>query len=120
MAGTVLFVDDEIEMCFMVSNLLKHHGYTVYTAENAEVALNLADAGKFSAMILDVNLAGEDGFKLMSFLHRNNPGVPIILYTGSYHDDAVVQKALKDGATLYLHKGGPMDELVEALRSVAP
>jgi two-component system NtrC family response regulator len=120
MPGTVLFVDDEIEMCFMVSNLLKQYGYNVYTAENADVALNLADAGKFSAMILDVNLAGEDGFKLMTFLHRNNPGVPIIIYTGSYHDDETIQKALKEGATKYLCKGGPTDELIETLRSVAP
>ena len=119
MPGTILFVDDEIEMCSMVSNLFEHRGHKVLTAENADVALALADGIPLKAMILDVNLAGEDGFKLMSFLHRNNPEVPIIIYTGMEHDEAEVQRALKDGARLYLRKGGPLDELVRAVESVS-
>jgi DNA-binding response OmpR family regulator len=118
MPGTILFVDDEIEMCSMVSNLFEHHGYKVLTAENATVALELADGVPLQAMILDVNLAGENGFKLMSFLHRNNPDLPIIIYTGMEHEEAVVKRALEDGARLYLRKGGPLDELIKAVESV--
>jgi two-component system nitrogen regulation response regulator GlnG len=115
MAGTILFVDDEIEMGFMVSNLFKHHGYKIFTAENIDVAFELTGDIPFDVIVLDVNIGGDDGLKLMSFLHRNHPDIPIILYTGENHDNEIVQKALKDGAFQYLRKGGPMDELVTAV-----
>jgi DNA-binding response OmpR family regulator len=118
MTGRILFVDDEIEMCFMISNLLRRHGWEVMTAENAEVALHMADGAPLSVIILDVNLSGENGLKLMTFLHKNHPDVPIILYTGMDHDDEVVKKALREGARQYLRKGAPVDELIQAVQSV--
>ncbi|MDB6064204.1 MAG: multi-sensor signal transduction histidine kinase [Pedosphaera sp.] len=119
MPGTILFVDDEIEMCFMVSNLFRHYGYNIITAETVDVALDSSDGIPLDVIVLDVNLAGEDGLKLMTFLHRNNPDVPIILYTGMQHDDDVVQKAIKDGAHTYLRKGGPLEELVRAVEQAS-
>lgn len=109
MAGKkLLFVDDEPEMCFMVSNIFKHHGYEVITAETIDVALDMADGLPLDVIVLDVNLGGEDGLEFMTFLHRNHPDVPIILYTGMQHDDDVIQKALRQGARQYLRKGGPI------------
>ncbi len=117
MPGTILFIDDEIEMGFMVSNLFKHHGYKIFTAETIDVALDFADTIPFDAIVLDVNLGPDNGLKLMTFLHRNHPDVPIIIYTGQQHDDEVVKKAMADGAHAYLRKGGPMDELVTAVEN---
>lgn len=115
----ILFVDDEPEMCFMVSNILRFHGCDVMTAENIDVALDLVEGIPLDAIILDVNLSGENGLEFMKILHRNNPDVPIILYTGMQHDDETIKKALEQGARLYLRKGGPMDELVQAVHSVS-
>jgi len=120
MAAKILFVDDEIEMGFMVSNLLKMHGYEVVTAESVEMALELSDGMPLSAIILDINLAGEDGFQLMTYLKRNHPEVPIIIYSGMEHDEAVIQKALSQGASQYIRKGGPLDDLVTAVRNTLP
>jgi len=101
----------------MVSNLFTHHGYKIFTAETVDVALEMSDNFPFDAIILDVNLGPDNGLKLMTFLHRNHPDIPIIIYTGQQHDDAVVQKAMADGAHAYLRKGGPMDELVTAVEN---
>jgi DNA-binding response OmpR family regulator len=115
----ILFVDDEPEMCFMVSNIFQQHGYDVMTAENIDVALDLVDGVPLDAIVLDVNLSGENGLEFMTFLHRNHPDVPIILYTGMQHDDEVIEKALSQGARKYLRKGGPLDELIQAVQSVS-
>jgi len=117
MPGTILFIDDEIEMGFMVSNLFKHHGYKIFIAETVDVALEMSDTIPFDAIILDVNLGPDNGLKLMTFLHRNHPDIPIIIYTGMQHDDEVVKKVLADGAHSYLRKGGPMDELIKAVEN---
>jgi DNA-binding response OmpR family regulator len=111
----ILIVDDELEMCFLISNLLKVHGHEVFTAETVEVALSVVEDVSPAVIILDANLAGEDGLKLLTFLKRNNPDTRIIIYTGSHHSEDVIQKALKDGADQYLRKGGPLDELVSAV-----
>ena len=101
----------------MVSNLLRHHGYDVVTAENVDVALHAADTYPLSLIILDANLGGEDGFKLMTFLKQNNPDTPIIVYTGTPHDDADIKKVLALGAHQYLRKGAPLDELITAVQT---
>ena len=119
MAGTILFVDDEIEMCYMMSNYFRYSGFDILTAENAEQTLNLAGGTTpLDVIILDVNLAGENGLKLMTFLKRNYPDVPIIIYTGMQHDDETVKKALAEGAHQYLRKGNPLDELLKAVQAV--
>ena len=117
MPGTILFIDDEIEMGFIISNVFKRHGYKIFTAETVDVALELTDTVPLDVIILDVNLGPDNGLKLMTFLHRNHPEIPIIIYTGQQHEDEVVKKVLADGAHAYLRKGGPMDELVQAVES---
>ena len=99
----------------MVSNIFRQRGFDVMTAENIDVALDLVDGVPLDAIVLDVNLSGENGLEFMTFLHRNHPDVPIILYTGMQHDDEVIKKALSQGANQYLRKGGPLDELIQAV-----
>jgi DNA-binding response OmpR family regulator len=117
MTGTILFVDDEAEMRFIASNYFRHHGYGVVTAENADEALRLADGIPINVTVLDVNLAGEDGVRLMAFLRRHHPRVPVILYTGMQHDEETVQKMLCNGANQYISKTAPMEELLKAVKS---
>lgn len=112
----ILFVDDEGEIRFAASRFFKQLGYKVSTAESAEEALRVADSVPLQAIVLDVNLAGEDGLKLMTFLKHNHPGVPIILYTGVVHDDETVKKLLSQGAHQYLIKGTSFDELLKVVQ----
>lgn len=112
----ILFVDDEGEIRLTASRFFRQHGYKVSTADNAEAALRAADGARLHAIILDVNLAGEDGLKLMPFLKRNHPNVPIILYTGVVHDDDTIKKFLKDGAFHYVPKGKSFDELLKVVQ----
>src|SRR5277367_3303535 len=97
-AKHILFVDDESEVRFTASRFFKQHGYKVSTAENAEEALKVAGGTPLQVIVLDVNLAGEDGLKLMTFLKHNHPDVPIILFTGMVHDDETIKKLLTQGA----------------------
>jgi len=57
MPGTILFVDDEDRNCFMVSNLFRHYGYNIITAETVDVALDSSEWNSLDVIVLDVNLA---------------------------------------------------------------
>ena len=52
---------------------------------------------------------------LMKFLRRNHPGVPLILFSETEHDEEAVKAMLLQGAHQYLRKGG-MKELIKAVR----
>jgi len=115
-AKQILFVDDEGEVRFTASRFFKQHGYKVSTAENADEALRVADGVPLQAIVLDVNLAGENGLELMTFLKHNHPGVPIILYTGMVHDDETIKKLLSQGAHRYMVKGASLEELLKVVQ----
>lgn len=111
----ILFVDDEGEVRLTASRFFRQHGFNVSTAQSAGEALQMAGGAHLHAIILDVNLAGEDGIKLMTFLRHNHPDVPIILFTGVVHDDETIKKLLTQGATHYMPKGRSFDELLKVV-----
>lgn len=114
---TVLFVDDEGDWRFIAGSVLQDAGFNVLTAKDAAEALRRMESVKLDAIVLDLNLAGENGLLLMEFLKQKHPGVPILLYTGMDHDAAKIQEMLKSGAKQYLRKGS-MAELCNALKSM--
>src|ERR1051326_4961755 len=86
-------------------------------ARDASEAMIQTEGVALDGIILDVNLAGENGLMLMKFLKRNHPDVPIILYTGLNHDEAAIQTMLKEGARQYLRKG-TMEELFNTVHGL--
>jgi DNA-binding response OmpR family regulator len=111
----VLFVDDEGDWREVVGNFLKEAGFEVVTAGDVAETFMRSQKTHLDAIVLDVNLAGENSALLMQLLKLSHPGVPIIVYTGLEEHDEPVQKMLKQGARQYLRKG-TLRELCEAVR----
>lgn len=111
----ILFVDDEEGWRTVVTATLSEIGHEVLTAADASEAMRLVDGVSLGLIILDLNIAGESGLTLMKYLRHNQPGVPILVYTGMEHDEGTVEAIRALGADQYLHKGS-MEELVAAVR----
>jgi DNA-binding response OmpR family regulator len=114
----ILLIDDEIDLLLVIGNFLRGHKLTVLTAQDSTHALKQLDENQVGLIVLDVNLAGEDGLQLMPFIKRNYPTLPIVLYTGLEHDDVQVKKMLANGATCYVNKGQPPAALLFAIREI--
>jgi DNA-binding response OmpR family regulator len=115
MRGTkILYVDDEADWRTTVATALEAAGFDICAVKDASEALAKAEDGDLRLVILDLNLAGENGMMLLKFLRHNNPEVPVLLYTGLEHDEAAVQSMLQQGADQYLRKGS-MQELIVAI-----
>ncbi|HWX20787.1 MAG TPA: response regulator [Candidatus Binatia bacterium] len=116
MEKKVLFIDDDKDWREVVAEGLNLAGYEVVTAADASLAMEAAGRAEPGLIILDLNLAGENGSILMQFLRANHPGVPILLFTGMQHDDAAVRALLEQGADQYLQKGS-IEELIVTVGS---
>lgn len=71
MKEKILIVDDEKEICDLLAIYLHNDGYVVETAYDGEEALEKIKADPPDAMILDIMLAGMDGFSLCKKIREN-------------------------------------------------
>lgn len=100
----VLLIDADQEWQRQAASWLQNGGYSVLNAGDASEALRKAD-DKLGLIVLELNLAGESGLILSTFLKRNYPQVPILLCTRMDHDDSTIREMLDMGADRYFHKG---------------
>ena len=110
----VLLIDSNQDWQNLVTSWLENAGYSVLRAHDASDALQ--KAGPYLGLIvLDLNLGGESGLILCTYLKRNYPEVPILLCTGMDHDDETIRAMLHMGADHYSHKG-TQEEFLVAIR----
>ena len=83
--NTILAVDDESHILHVVSLKLKNAGYTVLTANDAEEALDLANApgSAIDMVITDLQMPGMSGLDLARALHAQvgRKNLPVMLLT---------------------------------------
>jgi len=100
----------------MARTALEDAGHVVLSAKDATEAMMMADGEKLEVIILDLDLKGESGAELMRYFSRNQPNIPIILFTGLSHDDDTILTMLQQGAYRYVRKG-PLDVLCRAVEA---
>ncbi|MCK4940537.1 sigma-54-dependent Fis family transcriptional regulator [candidate division WOR-3 bacterium] len=111
----VLIVDDEENMCRILSQLLTRDGYMVYAAGNAHDALKLFRQHDMVLVITDLVMPGVNGLILLSKLKEIDPSIPVIMVTAYGTVDTAVE-AMKKGAYDYVLKPFDNDELLFAVR----
>src|ERR1051326_5802206 len=62
MNGTphLLIVDDDKELCALLSTFLARHGYRVSTAHDGKAMMQILEAARVNLVILDLMLPGDD------------------------------------------------------------
>ena len=114
----LLVVDDEPDICSLISDALVDEGHEVTCAADGSLALELACATPFDVVVADMRLPGLDGLALFRRLREESPATDMILITGNAAiADAVA--VLKEGAFDYLTKPIRIEELVIQLDRIA-
>ncbi len=68
-------------------------------------------------VLMDFDLPGKSGLAVLAELGRYHPETPVIMVSGA-SNPAVVQQALRQGASAFLTKSGDSEELLHAIREV--
>jgi len=88
----VLVVDDDLDACQNLSDILTDLGYAVQTAHNGPAALELVRRNSFDVALLDYKMPGMDGLTLYREIKRQSPATVAIMLTayvsGASSDDA--------------------------------
>ena len=108
----LLVVDDEAPIRDLLQSYFKKHGYNVTTAADGTSALNIADELPLQLIILDVVLPDADGLEILAQLKAAHPNLPIIIMTGIGFDEELLQEAKDKGASGYVSKTLPLEQLL--------
>lgn len=117
--GRVLVVDDEKSICAFMSALLQKSGHETRTAGSGAEALAIAGEGWPDLVLLDLVMAGIDGFETARRL-KNNPQtahIPIVMVT-VLGDRESRLRGLEIGAEDFLTKPIDPAELVIRVRNL--
>ena len=113
---SILLIDDDADLCQLLTDYLGKDGYRVTTAGNGGTGLELALSGAHSLILLDIMLPDLDGFAVVREL-RKSSSIPVIMLTAKGEDiDRIV--GLELGADDYLPKPFNPRELTARIKAV--
>ena len=112
MPKKILIIDDELEICKMVTEFLFDAGYSASYALNGPDGLAMIKKDPPSLVLLDIGMPGMDGIEVMRQIHETFPSLPVIILTG-HRDTGSVKKVIERGASEYLTKPINLETLLD-------
>ena len=114
---TVLVVDDEADVRFLLRTMLEEARYDVVVASGGQEALDIIDRNErdIHAVVLDLTMPQLGGAETLAGLKERRPDLPVIICSG-YGEQEVIERIGRDDATGFLKKPFRQGELLEAVR----
>lgn len=101
--GTLLWVDDEIELLKAYIIFLEKKGYEVITATNGRDAVEMCQERSFDLIFLDENMPGLSGLETLSQIKEANNNTPVVMVTKS-EEENIMDQAIGKKIADYLIK----------------
>ena len=116
MSASILIIDDDMELCALLSEFLELQGFQTYAVHDGAEAVRHCKTNCYDAIVLDVMLPGMQGLDVLRNL-REFSATPILMLTARGEDtDRIV--GLEMGADDYLPKPCNPRELAARLRAI--
>jgi two-component system response regulator CpxR len=114
--GNILVIDDDVELCKLVSRFLGAEGFKVQAVQTSDHGVERALSGNYDLVVLDVMLPGMDGFEVLRRI-RAKSTTPVLMLTARGDDlDRIL--GLEIGADDYLPKPFNTRELAARIRAI--
>ncbi|MCB0832002.1 MAG: response regulator transcription factor [Bacteroidetes bacterium] len=116
---TILCVDDEQDILDILSYNLRKEGYTVFTADDGEKALQMAEKVKPDLVVIDIMMPGKDGLEVCKSLRNSSFGkdTPIMFLTAKADEiDEII--GLEFGADDYVTKPFSPRKIVARIKAM--
>src|SRR4051794_37509665 len=112
----VLVVDDDAELCQLVTRYLRREGFEISWAASGATGVEKALAEDYSLIMLDVMMPDADGFEVLRRI-REKSRTPVLMLTARGDTQDRI-RGLELGADDYLPKPFDPAELVARIRAI--
>src|SRR3972149_292648 len=109
--GSLLLIDDELEIRESLEALLSTEGFAVESAADAASGLERLEKKPFDLVLLDVALPGRSGLDVLQEIRAANPALPVVMITAYGSVENAVQ-AMRAGASNYVTKPWDNEKLL--------
>jgi two-component system nitrogen regulation response regulator GlnG len=110
----ILIIDDDKQICVILSDLVKKEGFEALTAYEGEKALSIVRSEDPDLMLVDMMLPGMDGMEVMRQVKEIVPELPVVFIT-AHADARGAVNAIKAGAHDYLSKPFDNHEVIRVV-----
>ena len=117
MTRRIMIVDDDSALRMTLEEILIDEGQDVISAEDGYRAVELASEGQFALIFMDVQMPGMNGVDALIKIKEILPDCAVVMMTG-FSVDALVRRALSEGALTILTKPIAFEQMIEILDQV--
>lgn len=112
----LLIIDDDLDMCMLLSKFLSRKGYEVETAHSGSKGLLKFKEGNFDIVLCDYRLGDKEGKDVLVEIKNHAPHTIVLIITG-YSDIKTAVDVIKLGAYDYITKPMIPDEVLNVLNA---
>lgn len=110
MIRTVLIIDDEPNMRWVLGRALEQAGYSIHGATSGDEGLGMLAHEPVDLVLLDLKLKGEDGLTVLRRIRERRPDLVVIMLT-AYGTVPNAVEAMQLGAADFLRKPFDVEEV---------
>ncbi len=114
--ANILVVDDETKMTYLVESALSEAGFSVTAVNSSAEAVKLIEQHSYDIIITDLTMPKITGLDILEKARQKGDSEVVLMTAYGTVETAV--EAMKKGATDYIMKPFPMDELVILCRKL--
>ena len=111
----ILIVDDERDMCWLLSRVFQDADYEATTALTGEEALIKVEKEEPELVILDVKLPGISGIEVLSTIKKVEPEIVVIIIS-AYGTEEIRKEAMRIGAYDFIDKPFSLEKILRTVR----
>lgn len=108
----ILIIDDDMDMCQLLSRFLQRKGFETATASNGNKGIAAFRDGQFDLVLCDFRLGDKEGVEVLKEIKQINSAVQVIIITG-YSDIKMAVEVIRQGAFDYITKPLVPDEVLD-------
>lgn len=118
MKQRILIVDDEDDICMILSYSLQQVGYETFTAHSAEEALPIIEKQQPQLLLLDIMMDGMSGIELVDYMRQHRLLTMPIIFLTALSDTDNILKGFQLGADDYISKPFHIPEVIARIAAV--
>ncbi len=115
----IVIADDHLVVRFGLTEILKSSfpSAEIDEVEDVEELLKRMLKKRYDLVILDLSLPGRSGLEALQQIKISYPDTPVLIFSGQPEEQYAI-RVLKAGASGYLAKSAPSEEVVKAVNSL--